>query len=120
MARKNTITEVKALEMALAMSEVKANKEVAEKLEQMLATRKNKSSKVTPKQIENKKIGEFIVKVLNENAKPMTVTEVTEIVDAETWNDPINPQRVSRIMTDLKNQEVIKREMERKVAVFFI
>lgn len=114
------MTEVKALETALALNEVKANKELSEKFATMLAVRKGKGSKVTPKQLENKKIAETVVGILRENAKPMTVTEVTEIVKGGDWKEPVNPQRISRIMTNLKEEGQIHREMERKVAVFFV
>lgn len=121
---KNTtikMTEVNALRTALEIPSVRENKELAEKLEQMLNVRVNKGSKVTPKQIENKAISNKVVEHLTEVGKPLTVTEVTEhIKGCQDWKEPVNAQRISRIMTNLKEEGKIVREMERKVAVFFV
>lgn len=121
---KNTtikMTEVNALRTALEIPSVRENKELAEKLEQMLNVRVNKGSKVTPKQIENKAISNKVVEHLTEVGKPLTVTEVTEhIKGCQDWKEPVNAQRISRIMTNLKEEGRIVREMERKVAVFFV
>lgn len=115
------LTEVKALELVMNIEEVKKNKPLFEKVQRMYEVRatKNANKKPSPKQIENKKIGETIKElfVKNENA-PHTVGEIYKVLDEMEWKEPLNVQRVSRIMTNLTEEGELERFVERKVALF--
>ena len=115
-----TLTNAKALEMAMACEEVKANKELFEKLFHMHETMTSKTKKETPKQRENKAIAEAIKNHFMENPTPLTAGEVMETVNLSFCNEPMNIQRISRICTNMKEEGVLKRLVERKVALFTI
>ena len=123
MTKKNiALTEVKALAQALEI--VKANggsTELVDKLARMYEVRATKGAnkKPSPKQLENKVIAQNIIGIFaSENNAPHTVSEIFAILDGREWKEPLNVQRVSRIMTNLTEEGELERFVERKVALF--
>lgn len=78
-----------------------------------LLNKKNSSpKKPTAKQVENEKIKDEILSILT-NGK-MTVTEITTALNRED----VSPQRVSAIITQLKEDNSVVRTVEKRKAYF--
>ena len=82
---------------------------------ELLAKKNSRSGKPTARQVENEKIKTSILTVL-ECGKPMTVTQImTELNDSSLSN-----QRVSALLTQLKDSGEVVRTVEKKVAYYSI
>lgn len=110
------ITNVKALEMAIATLSVEGSDfptEALEKLQNVMASYAKKSSspkKPTQTQLDNEKIKDSIVSLLS--AEPTRLFTVTEI--AKTLGDYSN-QKISALCTALKGDNlIVKVEDKRK------
>ena len=82
---------------------------------ELLAKKNSRSGKPTARQVENEKIKTSIMTVL-ECGKPLTVTQImTELDDSSLSN-----QRVSALLTQLKDSGEVVRTVEKKVAYYSI
>ena len=82
---------------------------------ELLAKKNSRSGKPTARQVENEKIKTFIMTIL-ECGKPLTVTQImTELNDSSLSN-----QRVSALLTQLKDSGEVVRTVEKKVAYYSI
>lgn len=82
---------------------------------ELLAKKNSRSGKPTARQVENEKIKTSIMTVL-ECGKPLTVTQImTELNDSSLSN-----QRVSALLTQLKDSGEVVRTVEKKVAYYSI
>lgn len=109
------MTNVKALEVVLAMEGIPA--EVREKLEKMKAGFVKKSTaerKPTANQTENAGFKTAILDAMVEG-KAYTVSEIQKLVPALA---EISGQRVSAIVTQLKNEGAVIRTEEKRKAYF--
>ena len=104
------LTYIDALNTVIPM----VDGEVAEKLNALKAqlSKKRTSSKPTAKQVENEAIKAKIADVLaraNENG--MTVGEILKVIDGE-----YTTAKISALLTQMKNADIVERTMEKKVA----
>ena len=82
---------------------------------ELLNKKNSRSGKPTTRQIENEKIKTSILAIL-ECGKPLTVTQImTELNDSSLSN-----QRVSALLTQLKDGGKVVRTVEKKVAFYSI
>lgn len=82
---------------------------------ELLNKKNSRSGKPTTRQIENEKIKTSILAIL-ECGKPLTVTQImTELNDSSLSN-----QRVSALLTQLKDGGEVVRTVEKKVAFYSI
>ena len=80
-----------------------------------LLNRKNSSSgKLTPKQKENEKIKNVIVKVLLKNGGGMTVTQLMKTEELSDYST----NKLTALVTQLKNENRVIRYVEKKVKYF--
>ena len=75
------------------------------------------SSKPTKTQLENEKYKEYILATLTEVDRPMTISEIMENCEGIAG---LKNQRVSAIVTQLKNAHKVVRTEEKKKAYFSI
>lgn len=118
------LTNVTALTMVLGMEEVKANSELVEKLEKMLAQfeKKNGSSenkKPTKTQLENESLKAQLVEILSNYNEPMSIKEL------QADNDEINAtvisnQKISAMFRQLIAENKLVRIEEKRVAKFIL
>ena len=111
---KNEMTNVKALQFVLD-SEYEFPAEVIEKLEKMKASFEKKSTnrKPTAKQTENEALKAEILTIL-EGSEGMTASEVFAAIKTEG----VVLQRVTALLTQMKNDQTVERFMEKKKALF--
>lgn len=85
-----------------------------------LLDKKRASGKMTKTQTENVAIKELIIAELVRLAKPVTITEL--ISESEELTNMTNGsnQKVSALMTQLKNENLVVRTQEGKKALFSI
>lgn len=82
---------------------------------ELLNKKNSRSGKPTARQVENEKIKTSIMTIL-ECGKPLTVTQImTALNDSSLSN-----QRVSALLTQLKDNEEVVRTVEKKVAFYSI
>lgn len=113
---KNTkLTNVKALEMVLAMAEVQNNAELVEKLENMKAqfekknaSRANGEKKLTKTQLENMELAEQLKELLTEEPQPQK--ELQAQIEVAT------SQKMTAIVKILVEQGVAVKETIKGVA----
>lgn len=118
------LTNVTALTMVLGMEEVKANSELVEKLEKMLAQfeKKNGSGenkKPTKTQLENESLKAQLVEILSNYNEPMSIKEL------QADNDEINAtvisnQKISAMFRQLIAENKLVRIEEKRVAKFIL
>ena len=82
---------------------------------ELLNKKSSSSSKPTKTQVENENYKQVILDALAEADKPMTISE---IMDYATGLEGLKNQRVSAIMTQLKNSGKVIRTEEKKKAYF--
>lgn len=83
---------------------------------ELLDKKKSRGSKPSAKQLENEGFKNDILNILTENDRPMTITEIMIAL-----NDPtLSNQRVSALVTQLKNANLIERIEIKKKAYFSI
>ena len=103
------LTYIDALNTVIPM----VDGEVAEKLTALKAqlSKKRTSSKPTAKQVENEAIKEKIANVLARADGGMTVGEILKVIDGE-----YTTAKISALLTQMKNADIVERTMEKKVA----
>lgn len=82
-----------------------------------LLDNKSSKSKETKTQVENKGIKEVIVNVLTENARPMTITDLQ---GANENLKELSNQKISALLTQLVNGNVVERIKDKKTTYFQI
>ena len=82
---------------------------------ELLSKKSSGSGKPTKTQLENEGYKEVILTALAEIDKPVTISELMEYAEGLAG---LKNQRVSAIMTQLKNAEKVVRTMEKKKAYF--
>lgn len=115
------MTYATALEMVLAIDEVKANDELAEKLialkESVSKKSTSKSNKPNAKQKANEDIKEKIMKILF--AEPTRLFTISEICKAYT-DEELSNQKVSSLVRQLVAEDKVKRTEDKRKAYFSI
>ena len=113
------LTNVLALEMVLAMEEVKLNQELVEKLTKMKEQfeKKNNSStgskKLTKTQIENEEIKAQILEVMTSEPKAIKELQAENKSLAEYTN-----QKLSALLKQLVGENKVERVEEKRTAKF--
>ena len=113
------LTNVLALEMVLAMEEVKSNQELVEKLTKMKEQfeKKNNSStgskKLTKTQIENEEIKAQILEVMTSEPKAIKELQAENENLAEYTN-----QKLSALLKQLVGENKVERVEEKRTAKF--
>lgn len=82
-----------------------------------LLDRKSSKSTLSKTQVENNSIKDIIVNVLQENAKPMTITEI------QTVNEDLKElsnQKISALLKQLVDSDVVERIVDKKKTYFQI
>lgn len=86
----------------------------------LLAKRKNTPAKPDPRTIENAALKLEILAILTENARPMEISEVVDMVTGEYAN-PVTNGRVSALLTQLKIANKVERtESKNRHALYAI
>ena len=115
------MTYATALEMVLAIDEVKANDELAEKLialkESVSKKSTSKSNKPNAKQKANEEIKEKIMKILF--AEPTRLFTISEICKLYT-DEELSNQKVSSLIRQLVAEDKVKRTEDKRKAYFSI
>ena len=115
------MTYATALEMVLAIDEVKANDELAEKLtalkESVSKKSTSKSNKPNAKQKANEEIKEKIMKILF--AEPTRLFTISEICKSYT-DEELSNQKVSSLVRQLVAEDKVKRTEDKRKAYFSI
>ena len=115
------MTYATALDMVLAIDEVKANDELAEKLtalkESVSKKSTSKSNKPNAKQRANEEIKEKIMKILF--AEPTRLFTISEICKLYT-DEELSNQKVSSLIRQLVAEDKVKRTEDKRKAYFSI
>lgn len=115
------MTYATALDMVLAIDEVKANDELAEKLtalkESVSKKSTSKSNKPNAKQKANEEIKEKIMEILF--AEPTRLFTISEICKAYT-DEELSNQKVSSLIRQLVAEDKVKRTEDKRKAYFSI
>ena len=115
------MTYATALEMVLAIDEVKANDELAEKLtalkESVSKKSTSKSNKPTAKQKANEEIKEKLMEILF--AEPTRLFTISEICKLYT-DEELSNQKVSSLVRQLVAEDKVKRTEDKRKAYFSI
>lgn len=115
------MTYATALDMVLAIDEVKANDELAEKLialkESVSKKSTSKSNKPNAKQKANEEIKEKIMEILF--AEPTRLFTISEICKAYT-DEELSNQKVSSLVRQLVAENKVKRTEDKRKAYFSI
>lgn len=81
---------------------------------ELLNKKNSRSGKPTARQVENEEIKATILSVMERVSKPMTITQLL----AEIGNSELSNQRVSALVTQLKDSGEVVRTVEKKVAFY--
>lgn len=81
---------------------------------ELLNKKNSRSGKPTARQVENEEIKTTILSVMERVSKPMTITQLL----AEIGNSELSNQRVSALVTQLKDSGEVVRTVEKKVAFY--
>ena len=114
------MTYATALDMVLAIEEVKANDELVKFIEhelELLAKKNSSEKKPTAVQVANEGIKSVIVETLAENGGKMTISEMQK-VNAELGE--LSNQRISALIRQLIADEKVIRVEEKRKAYFKI
>ena len=115
------MTYATALDMVLAIDEVKANDELTEKLtalkESVSKKSTSKSNKPTAKQKANEEIKEKLMEILF--AKPTRLFTISEICKLYT-DEELSNQKVSSLIRQLVAEDKVKRTEDKRKAYFSI
>ena len=115
------MTYATALEMALAIDEVKANDELAEKrtaLKESVSKKStSKSNKPNAKQKANEEIKEKLMEILF--AEPTRLFTISEICKLYT-DEELSNQKVSSLIRQLVAEDKVKRTEDKRKAYFSI
>lgn len=98
---------------------VKDNKELVEFLNHEIELLDKKANSKTPSktQIENESIKKVIVEVLTESDRPLTITEIQNTNEKLV---ALSNQKISALLTQLVNETIVVRTIEKKKAYFSI
>ena len=115
------MTYATALDMVLAIDEVKANDELAEKLtalkESVSKKSTSKSNKPNAKQKANEEIKEKLMEILF--AEPTRLFTISEICKLYT-DEELSNQKVSSLIRQLVAENKVKRTEDKRKAYFSI
>ena len=115
------MTYATALEMVLAIDEVKTNDELAEKLtalkESVSKKSTSKSNKPNAKQRANEEIKEKLMEILF--AEPTRLFTISEICKLYT-DEELSNQKVSSLIRQLVAEDKVKRTEDKRKAYFSI
>ena len=115
------MTYATALDMVLAIDEVKANDELAEKLtalkESVSKKSTSKSNKPNAKQKANEEIKEKLTEILF--AEPTRLFTISEICKLYT-DEELSNQKVSSLIRQLVAEDKVKRTEDKRKAYFSI
>lgn len=115
------MTYATALEMVLAIDEVKANDELTEKLialkESVSKKSTSKSNKPNAKQKANEEIKEKLMEILF--AEPTRLFTISEICKLYT-DEELSNQKVSSLIRQLVAEDKVKRTEDKRKAYFSI
>ena len=115
------MTYATALDMVLAMDEVKANDELGEKLsalkESVSKKSTSKSNKPTAKQKANEDIKEKLMEILS--TEPTRLFTISEICKLYT-DEELSNQKVSSLIRQLVAEDKVKRTEDKRKAYFSI
>ena len=115
------MTYATALDMVLAIDEVKANDELTEKLialkESVSKKSTSKSNKPNAKQRANEEIKEKIMEILF--AEPTRLFTISEICKLYT-HEELSNQKVSSLIRQLVAEDKVKRTEDKRKAYFSI
>lgn len=115
------MTYATALDMVLAIDEVKANDELTEKLtalkESVSKKSTSKSNKPTAKQKANEEIKEKLMEILF--AEPTRLFTISEICKLYT-DEELSNQKVSSLIRQLVAEDKVKRTEDKRKAYFSI
>ena len=115
------MTYATALDMVLAIDEVKANDELTEKLtalkESVSKKSTSKSNKPNAKQRANEEIKEKIMEILF--AEPTRLFTISEICKLYT-DEELSNQKVSSLIRQLVAEDKVKRTEDKRKAYFSI
>ena len=115
------MTYATALDMVLAIDEVKANDELTEKLialkESVSKKSTSKSNKPNAKQKANEEIKEKIMEILF--AEPTRLFTISEICKSYT-DEELSNQKVSSLVRQLVAENKVKRTEDKRKAYFSI
>lgn len=81
---------------------------------ELLNKKNSRSGKPTARQVENEEIKATILAIMERVDKPMTITQLL----AEIGNSELSNQRVSALVTQLKDSGEVIRAVEKKVAYY--
>lgn len=82
-----------------------------------LLDKKNSKSAMTKTQTENENIKKIIVNALTEIGTPVTITELQKkCVDLENYSN----QKISALLKQLVDNEIVKKVVEKRVTRFYI
>lgn len=82
-----------------------------------LLDKKNSKSTMTKTQTENENIKKVIVDTLTEIGTPVTITELQKrCVDLENYSN----QKISALLKQLVDNEIVKKVVEKRVTRFYI
>ena len=112
----NKMTQEKALVYALGLEEIQSNKEVAEKLADMLTSVRNKKANktATKTQIRNEELKSLILELMVEDSL-YTCTQVLKMLDEE---DVTSQQKVTSLMASLIEDKKVERVKDKKTTYF--
>ena len=115
------MTYATALDMVLAIDEVKANDELTEKLialkESISKKSTSKSNKPTAKQKANEEIKDKLMEILF--AEPTRLFTISEICKLYT-DEELSNQKVSSLIRQLVTEDKVKRTEDKRKAYFSI
>ena len=82
-----------------------------------LLDRKNSKSAMTKTQTENENIKKVIVNALTEIGTPVTITELQKrCVDLENYSN----QKISALLKQLVDNEIVKKVVEKRITRFYV
>ena len=115
----NTVKVTKRERFEQIKALVKDNEELVAFIDheiELLNKKNSRSGKPTKTQLENEKIKNTILDILQTTGKPMTVTQL--LTNDEL--DGLSNQRVSALLTQLRKADAVVRTVEKKVAFYSI
>ena len=82
-----------------------------------LLDKKNSKSTMTKTQTENENIKKVIVNALTEISTPVTITELQKrCIDLENYSN----QKISALLKQLVDNEIVKKVVEKRVTRFYV
>ena len=116
MANSKKLTKKDRYNLLLSLEEVKANADLVEFIEhelELLARKNSSDKKPTAQQIENEKVKQIILETLGD--KTMTISEMQK---SNADLAELTNQRISALLTQMKDSDLIVREEIKRKAHF--